>query len=44
MVVGIGWVVLGLELGLLVRERLAGRDEDAGMKTIEDDAVMLVAL
>jgi hypothetical protein len=43
-VVVIGRLVEGLSMGLLVRDPLVGRDEEAGMKTIEDDTVMLVSL
>jgi len=36
--------VMRLEMGLLARELLIGKDGEAGMKTIEDDTVMLVTL
>jgi len=37
-------VVVALRIGLLVKEPLVAMDDEAAMKTIEDDTVMLVAL
>lgn len=37
-------VVMRLEMELLARELLIGKDDEAGMKIIEDDTVMLVTL
>jgi hypothetical protein len=37
-------VVVALRIGLLVKEPLVARDDEAAMKTIEDDTVMLEAL
>jgi hypothetical protein len=37
-------VVVVLRIWLLVKEPLVARDDEAAMKTIEDDTVILVAL